>query len=859
MPNRPLIVLPAPATASRARLFGGGARPHLPGRIRQGQRLAPRLDALREYFDQKTVQIRASAAGQVPEEVIVFETIGSVANFLKAIKRIDGLDFLAEWDVDDIAPDDDFYDEKQRDTRLSGRVFLVMTNQQALNQLLSLWQASQDGKPAARGFAPFFHLFEQLRDVRRWSRHDRLLETGIIEYWQETAEAGDDSVVPFETELWFRQTSQLRAESIDRIRRIVTRLRGQIVSTCELEPIYYHAAVVALPASEIRRLLSEREVELLGESAVMCFRPSGQMVAPGHLRPDLQEPVAPQVAMMPSGEATVALLDGLPLENHARLSGRLRVDDPDDYASAYTSSERDHGTTMASIILHGDLNAPRPPLPRPLYVRPILRPDPQPWNAARDERLPFGVNPIDLTHRAVRRLFEGEGTSPPAAPATRVINFSVGDPLQQFHSTVSSWGRLLDWLALKYNVLFCVSAGNHSNRIELDVPRDTLATMSSQAREVEVWKALQRDLRLRRILAPADTINSITVGAWHHDFGPIVNLTRRFNPFETTPLPSPVNGLGCGFRSSTKPEVLFPGGRQFYSEMLGSTHANATLEIAPSTLAPGILAASPSTALGQLNREKHTRGTSNANALATRSAAFLYEQIVSLRADAGGNRLSDEYSTVLLKAMLVHRAEWGEAYDHLRGILKPAAMREEKFRRLAARFLGFGFVEPIEYLLGADHRATMTGCGELAEDAAHEYRIPFPPSLSGVRGLRRVTVTLAWLSPIHPRHRNYRGASLWFEVENDKLSTDRLDAEWRSARNGTLQHEVFQGERASAFGEDETLLIKINCHADASALQEAIRYGLVVSIEVAEGLRIPVYDEIAVRIRPPVPIPTPSA
>jgi hypothetical protein len=125
--------------------------------------------------------------------------------------------------------------------------------------------------------------------------------------------------------------------------------------------------------------------------------------------------------------------------------------------------------------------------------------------------------------------------------------------------------------------------------------------------------------------------------------------------------------------------------------------------------------------------------------------------------------------------------------------------------------------------------------------------------------MRRVTVTLAWLSPVHPRHRNYRGASLWFEVENDKLSTDRRDAEWRSARNGTLQHEVFQGERASVFGEDETLLIKINCRADASPLQEAIRYGLVVSIEVAEELGILVYDEIAVRIRPPVPIPAPGA
>ena len=48
---------------------------------------------------------------------------------------------------------------------------------------------------------------------------------------------------------------------------------------------------------------------------------------------------------------------------------------------------------------------------------------------------------------------------------------------------MSARGRLIDWLALKYNVLFCISAGNHKDRIVLDVPRNALAAMTSQARE----------------------------------------------------------------------------------------------------------------------------------------------------------------------------------------------------------------------------------------------------------------------------------------------------------------------------------------------------------------------------------------
>jgi hypothetical protein len=151
----------------------------------------------------------------------------------------------------------------------------------------------------------------------------------------------------------------------------------------------------------------------------------------------------------------------------------------------------------------------------------------------------------------------------------------------------------------------------------------------------------------------------------------------------------------------------------------------------------------------------------------------------------------------------------------------------------------------------------MVGCGELADDAAHDYRIPLPTSLSGVRGFRRIVVTLAWFSPIQPRHRNYRGAALWFDIENEKLATKREDTEWRVARNGTVQHEIFEGLRAAAFADGETLMVRVNCRSDAGSLEGTIRYGLVVSLEVAEELHVPVYDEIAVRIRPSVPVGAP--
>ena len=52
------------------------------------------------------------------------------------------------------------------------------------------------------------------------------------------------------------------------------------------------------------------------------------------------------------------------------------------------------------------------------------------------------------------------------------------------------------------------------------------------------------------------------------------------------------------------------------------------------------------------------------------------------------------------------------------------------------------------------------------------------------------------------------------------------------------------------------MLIRVNCRADANSLEGTVRYGLVVSIEVAEELHVPVYEEIAARIRPAVAVGT---
>jgi len=111
MADRPLLILPRSAPAEKARRGGGGGGPKPLSSARQGQRLAPRLDELEAAFEAKRVYLQTTATGVEPEDVLVLETAGTVEEFFKAVAQIEGLEFLGEFDQDDIPPDDDFFDE----------------------------------------------------------------------------------------------------------------------------------------------------------------------------------------------------------------------------------------------------------------------------------------------------------------------------------------------------------------------------------------------------------------------------------------------------------------------------------------------------------------------------------------------------------------------------------------------------------------------------------------------------------------------------------------------------------------------------------------------------------------------------
>jgi hypothetical protein len=415
---------------------------------------------------------------------------------------------------------------------------------------------------------------------------------------------------------------------------------------------------------------------------------------------------------------------------------------------------------------------------------------------------------------------------------------------------MSSWARLLDWLSWKYNVLFVVSAGNHTHDIELAVPRTELRGLDAETLEKEIIKAIAADTRHRRLLCPSETINSITLASTHEDASGAGTNPSLIDPFRVFGLPSTTSAQGPGYQRIIKPDIFLPGGRQLLMEKMGTAHPNGILQTTYFNSSPGQRVAAPGPA-GELDRTIHTRGSSNAAALASRWAEDLFDIIQQLRSSSG-NRLPAEYDVVLLKTLLIHGADWDDAGEIYTSILRND-QNSRTFKDYVGRFLGYGLADVGKVMACTDQRATVLGVGKLEDGEGHVYSLPLPPGLSAVSEKRRLTITLAWMTPVNSKRQNYRIAHLWFDLKND-LAPSRICADHRAVQRGTIQHEVLEGARAIDFQDGETIAIKVSCRSDAGDIPEPIRYGLAVTLEVAEGIEISIYQEIKERLRVPVPV-----
>ncbi len=857
MAEFPLLPIPAPDRDERPSGPRGGTAPRLPTRQRQGERFGPVFRRLQQFSRSNSLQeLRQDPSAIAPERALVFEVAGAVDRFRQAISQVRGWEWLGdeemEFDADaDFAiPDTRSGRQGQdRDDRpVGGRIYLTMPDVAALDQLLSLWSIYQRGGQAPRDFGPWFDVFRQLRDMRPWGPTDRISDA-TVEHLAQELDAQPEAVVRLEVELWSYRDGSRQRRGVARFENVVRDVGGELIHRASIPEIAYEAALIELPASGALQIMHREDSQLALCDDVMFVRPQTTVSMPRETQDsDAGDPVVepPPPEEVPS---IVALFDGVPVLGHALLQGRVVMDDPDNLDAQSVVAERRHGTAMASLIVHGDRQLAELPLPRRIYLRPVLYAP----GGGKDEQAPTDRLVVDTVYRAVLRMKKGDEEGGPTAPDVFIINLSLGDLSRPFTGSMSPWARLLDYLADRFGILFLVSAGNVTNALVLKEFNGftDFDDASPEQREKAVLNALGTHRATRSLLSPAEALNPITVGASYEDGGSDVGQSSIvFAPYQDSG-PNVSSAMGLGHRKVIKPDVYAPGGREHVS--IASTGPVTVRPVQPGRFF-GLKAAAPDS-LGRLDQEGFTAGTSAATALTTRAAHRLFDALEEDDSILAG--LDPLYFGVITKALLVHTSRWGEQAKVLPDIFGPSDRRRHVERGdNVASVLGFGRPKFDEAMDCAPNRATLVGHGNATPDGtAMRYRIPLPPSLENVTEPRSITLTLAWFSPVNTQHRAYRRAKLEVVPDSFKekvgVERDRQQPPFASVPRGSVFHAHYSGQHAVQFVDDGHLRFLVFCREQAGALDQSIRYGLAVTIRAGEHIRV--YQEVRQALTVQVP------
>lgn len=269
MPTHPLLRLPNPSPVSLPRGGGGGARIRFPSKGRQRTQFGPVFERLRAVLGRgdNGIELRDDPSSLAPERVIVFEIAGTVDNFLKAVARIEGLEFMAEYEAD-FSADEDFAVQDTRrgregqdraDQAVPGRLYLAMPDVRALNELLSLWDRWMRDEALGTGYKPFEHLFAQLHTLRPWGPQDRIPDETVA-FWREQNARHPGQAVRTEVELWYRDSENRRRTASQALQALITEAGGSVVHEAIIPDIAYHGMLVDLPAGDVQNLMGDRTV-----------------------------------------------------------------------------------------------------------------------------------------------------------------------------------------------------------------------------------------------------------------------------------------------------------------------------------------------------------------------------------------------------------------------------------------------------------------------------------------------------------------------------------------------------------------------------------------------------------------------
>lgn len=799
---------------------------------RQFGRFAPKFDRLAEVLqrDPGGISLRADPSALAPERVLVFELRTSVASFVSAVRGIHGLELVDEEEMG--------ADEEDKNPV----AYLLVPDIRALAQIESLWRRWQRNEPLGDVYmAGWRDAFALLKDLRPWGPQDRVDQQDAMALEQDIAGLGEGDRIRLEVELVFRRNA---GEVEQTFRNDLEGRQGRVVAKARIEEIGYHALLIELPVAEVRGILARSANSVAGFDSIMHVRPQSVASAIELAEVSRTEKVPERMDL---GEPILALLDGVPMARHSLLEQHLVVEDAFGLEANTQVSDRKHGTAMASLIVHGDRNLQEAALPRRIHVLPVMAANP-----GEGETFPRDRLVVDMIYNAVRIMREGPEA---VAPHVIIVNISLGNRRQPFHRRLSAWARLLDRLAYQYGILFVVSAGNvgDSFAVEQFANRIEFEGADAQTRFVGVLSAVNSLMGQRRIIAPAESINSITVGGCNEDaVSPPLRLTSRtsVDPYSNLRISNPSSALGPGYGAAVKPDILMPGSRE---RLVVVRSDGRVIEVkpAPPTHAAGLKVAAPPRA-GQESFESYTNGTSASAALASRTCHRIHDALEMAYGDSFLS-LPHRERAVLLKALIAHTAAWPERTAELmKHVLGPLDGRQHvKQKDNVRRYLGYGIVDADSAVACAGDRATFWAVGEVRSDQMVNISIPIPEVMGGLAQAHMVSATVAWFTPTHPGTKAYRSIRLKL-LEPEEIAELGLKAcprqpDVNQSNRGTLFSRRWEGSRAAAVSENMVMRLHVQREHDQVELHDdPIPFGLAVTIAMPGVVEI--YEQVQQRL-----------
>lgn len=814
---------------------------------RLGQVFAKAEKSLATYANDVTVASDPRAV--VPERCLVFELLGDVPEFNVAAQAL-GLDWLATETMTDDAEEvkiDDDVDADAPERQKPQRLYLTMPTEEALKRLFKQWQLYTSGKDPTREQRGLWQLFGYLHNLRVWSVEDRL-DPNLGAYVAKMLKEHPKKDVLVEIDLWYRDDEERRDESLKTLDEMLQAVGGARLDQVDISEIRYQGVLIKVSGAVAERLVAgDNDIARFRDAMTIRPQSAYESQIDGE---DVELKHEPEKPVFDS-DCIAALLDGYPIDQHELLAGRLYIVEVDVTGAQAPALTRQHGTAMASLIVHGDLQDPgTKPLNRPLAVLPVLVSP----SGGHKETTPKGKLPIGVIYTALKVIVSATAETNPELRRVIVINHSICDVYAPFVRRSSPWAALLDYFSHEHGLLFVVSAGNVFSSFPVDFYKTVAAFQAApeDEREAAVLGAIEQAKAMRSIYSPAESINSLTIGAAHVDYATPGNGAPP-DPYPNFAMSNLASALGLGVNRSVKPDFLEKGGR--FGAGISNGKGGIQVHALPS-VHYGQKVATPSPS-GALNRSILTAGTSNAAALTTRAAHFIADALDEVFANDSVPWHELKTRAVMLKTLLAHGASWGAIGEALDNAYPPHESTKWSPRRnTITQFLGYGQLDVSRVVSGTSNRITLLAQDMIRADQRHEYILPIPASLLNNREVRTVTITLSWTCPMTHKTADHRAVVLQLVGAKKNTSsfwggvarTPRAQPNASTSERGTLIHTVQAGTK-KIIDEKGRLVIGVQGIAKQGFELQQVPYALAITLEIGQQARSQLYAEVEAHVR----------